>query len=84
MRWLRADCSVRCCESLNQVGNFGVVGVKAWHMRDWKGETRQFLQGVLKDRNVMETVGRESEATIRFLFFLNGRNNSICIQLVIR
>lgn len=84
MRWLRADCSVRCCESLNQVGNFGVVGVKAWHMRDWEGETRQFWQGVLKDRNVMETVGRESEATIRFLFFFNERNNSIRIQLVIR
>ena len=69
MRWLRADCSVHCCKSLNQVGSFGVVGVKAWHMRDWEGEMTQFLQGVLKDRNVVETVGRGSEATIRFLFF---------------
>lgn len=70
MRWLRADCYVYRCESLNQVSNFGVVGVKAWHMRDWEGETRQFLQGVLKDRNVVEKCGgRGSEATIRFLFF---------------
>lgn len=33
------------------------------------GNWRQFLQGVLKDRNVIETVGRGSEAMIRFLFF---------------